>query len=295
MIDDQVCFCTLAIGKRYRLSAQDLAQDIATFTHYPLVVLTDRPEDFAHYPHVLAFKHQQQSITCCHDKLYALEKALFLSDTCIYVDASTRISAAVKADDWQPGITTRQPSPNGASITLKKNHRLTQKLAHKLNLDLSQVQPLSESVFVVKIDAGRELAFLSLWDRIGKYFELNGIYGGKSRAIELAAAQAGLAVRYDPLTAFVKTPPHLKRQPRWQQLLVKQQTHGVNRRQLIKLQQVIRYQVIQRLQQGLIRAYCELRLRVVTLNDAGFYYNELMQSLVNWCVRGFGLVYSSLK
>lgn len=60
---EKFCFCTLAVGNRYRTHARMLAKDIQQ--HAPdstFVVLTDRPSDFAEFAHVMAFKHRLQSV-----------------------------------------------------------------------------------------------------------------------------------------------------------------------------------------------------------------------------------------
>ncbi|MHC5831119.1 MAG: hypothetical protein ACYT04_87945, partial [Nostoc sp.] len=57
-----ICFCSLALGKRYRSHAFLLAQDIEKYSPgIYLIVLTNKPQEFKKYPNVLAFKHEQQS------------------------------------------------------------------------------------------------------------------------------------------------------------------------------------------------------------------------------------------
>lgn len=74
---DTFCFCTLAVGNRYRTHARMLANDIQQ--HSPItsfVVLTDRPNDFKNYSNVIAFKHRLQSVKGYHDKRFVIENLL---------------------------------------------------------------------------------------------------------------------------------------------------------------------------------------------------------------------------
>lgn len=103
------CFCSLALGERYREHALLLAQDIAEYSPRTfLVILSDKPQEFSKYPHILAFKHQQQSIGCYHDQRFVIAKALSLFETCVFLDADIRILDKVSPNiKWLPGITAR--------------------------------------------------------------------------------------------------------------------------------------------------------------------------------------------
>ena len=49
----RLCFCTLAVGSRYRAHAQLLAADIQRDApDIPLSVLTERTDEFIDFPHV---------------------------------------------------------------------------------------------------------------------------------------------------------------------------------------------------------------------------------------------------
>jgi hypothetical protein len=53
------CFGTLAVGKRYREHAINLAKDIQLYApKISLIVLTDKPEEFIEYPVVQAIEHR---------------------------------------------------------------------------------------------------------------------------------------------------------------------------------------------------------------------------------------------
>ncbi len=103
------CFCTLALGENYCNLALELAKDLEEYSpNTYFIILTDKPQHFHKQTNILAFKHQQQSIGCYHDKRFAIAKALSLFNSCIFIDADMRILAAVPNDlRWQPGITAK--------------------------------------------------------------------------------------------------------------------------------------------------------------------------------------------
>ncbi|MGV0027485.1 hypothetical protein [Phormidesmis priestleyi] len=87
------CFCTLALGKKYRILAKQLAENLSTYSpETSLVVLSDRPQDFQNCQNVLAFKHHQQGVLYCfNDKRFVLAKALEYFEAAVHIDADTQI------------------------------------------------------------------------------------------------------------------------------------------------------------------------------------------------------------
>ena len=70
------CFATLALGKKYRVLALLLAEDLEKYSpNTSFVILTDNPREFSGRSNVLAFKHRQQGVKCWHDKRFVLAKA----------------------------------------------------------------------------------------------------------------------------------------------------------------------------------------------------------------------------
>jgi hypothetical protein len=207
------CFCTLALGKEYRELALLLAGDIANYApNLPFVVLTDHPYDFHTYPHILAFKHHQKTIGCYQDKVYVIEKALTLFNSCMFMDADMRILSPFPVYQWQPGITAR----SCASITKhfatqiknssigNKEYKVVKSAAQELDLNLKneEIKFVHEFLFVVARESGKELRFLQLWKKIGQYFESKGMYSGEGHTIGLAAAKVGLPIRHDVMAEF---------------------------------------------------------------------------------------------
>lgn len=203
--NQQTCFCTLALGKKYRSLAQLLAKDLAQHSpHTPLVILTDEVPWFKDHPNVLAVEHRQQGVKCYHDKRFAIKRALSQFETCIFIDADMRITGEVLTDlQWKSGITAR----TGCGITKHNQTRskdlaVIQNVAKKWNLSLEAVSYVNEFLFTVSRDAGKEIEFLKNWDAIASYFEVHGVYDGEGNAIGLAAAKAGLEIRFDRVDRF---------------------------------------------------------------------------------------------
>jgi hypothetical protein len=80
------CFCTLALGKRYRDMALGIAGSLEEYCRgVRLVVLTDRPGDFAGSGNVRAFKHRQTGVLHPYqDKRFVLMRGLEAADTAIF-------------------------------------------------------------------------------------------------------------------------------------------------------------------------------------------------------------------
>lgn len=209
------CFCTLALGRSYRALALELAKDLERFSpSTPLVILTDDPADFQRQTNVLAFPHRQQSVGCYHDKRFVFRQALSLFPSCIWIDADMRILQPIPETlDWvvQPGITARVCESMGkkyakvalgtASAETRKEYQITQTAAQTLGLTLEDetVQFVYEYLFCLTQDQGREQEFLRVWDGLAPLYERRGIFAGEGNAIGLAAAKAGLPVRWNTM------------------------------------------------------------------------------------------------
>jgi hypothetical protein len=206
-MSDQFCFCTLAVGHRYRRHARMLADDIQQYApHKLLIVLTDQPTDFQDCLHVIAIKHTLQSVKGYHDKRCVIEQSLERFDACLFLDSDVRILGPVPTSiDWLPGITAR----TGCSILKhnsgdrpRKELAVIEQAAHKLAINLDQTQWFHEFMFAVKKQAGAETDFLTLWQTISYFFELQGVYDGEGNVMGLAAAKAGFPIQFDTEDRF---------------------------------------------------------------------------------------------
>lgn len=192
------CFCTLALGEKYRLLTKQLSQDLEQYAPGTLLVVgTENPNFFKSISNVYAFQLKQKGILhCYHDKRFVLEKALSQYSTAIAIDADTRIIDKVPTHiEWMPGFTGC--SRNILEHVKRRNpERLPtiEILANKLNLSLENVSWVGESLMIVSKDNGKETEFFQQWGKIGSYLELKGIHAGSGNAIGLAAAKIGWTI-----------------------------------------------------------------------------------------------------
>jgi hypothetical protein len=206
------CFCTLALGKRYRIMARQLAKDIEKY--YPetkFVVLTDAPKDFMENKNVLAFKHKQRGIWACYnDKRFVLEKALDIFNAAIFVDSDVHIIHAFNLKLGK-GITGNFEN---MFFHLRKNNPkrliIIKKIADKIGVRYKETRWIGESLFAVKKCEGRENNFLSQWNIITSYLELKGIHDGEGSVMGLAAEKIGFPINnYKAWDNFRKTVRHM--------------------------------------------------------------------------------------
>jgi hypothetical protein len=214
----KVCFGTLAFGQNYRALAGLLAADLAQYAPgIPLIILTDRPQDFRGMANLIIFPHRQR-LFCDNDKVFLIKQALSTFNTCICIDADMRVLAPIPADlQWLPGITARSgdrlvkhhqriitktnpPRPNKV-----KDWEMTKRIADKLGLNAEDeaVKFIHEFLFVVTRNSGVENEFLDYFEKIAYFLEINGTQPGAGTAMGLAAAKAGLPVKWDEMEKIV--------------------------------------------------------------------------------------------
>jgi hypothetical protein len=263
-----------------------LAKDLAQFSpDSSFVVLTDRPDEFSYHANVLAFNHRQQSIGCYQDKVYVIREALSLFDSCMFLDADMRILAPFQpGNDWPPGITARscssifkhfatqvQPTPSA-----QRKLVVVQKAARKLDLDLrnEQIQFVHEFLFVVTKDTGKEATFLTLWEQLGRLFELNGLYSDEGHAIGLAAAKAGLPICHHPLPdlEFFKDKIEQVKIQKGQADASKTRAYFETRKRLACVDRPLFHKTLAKLRKYGQWSDRAIRLRIASLENFDFYY-----------------------
>ena len=207
------CFCTLALGSKYRLLTKELIGDLEKYAPEALLVIyTDEPEDFSSHRNVLAFKHRQKGIVYCYDdKRFVLEKALSLYPVAVFLDADSRIIAKVPDDiKWQPGITA--PHDDLLSHMTKwtpQQVKWVKDVASKLDIPLENASWVSESLYIVARDEGREIEFIKQWGIIARHLEIKGYTAQDGNCMGLAAAKVGWTVKFDGWENLHKVTKHL--------------------------------------------------------------------------------------
>ncbi|MBD2563461.1 MULTISPECIES: hypothetical protein [Nostoc] len=292
MIQDKngFCFCTLACGKNYRDLALLLAKDIEKFSpNTSFVILTDYPNDFSQQPNVLAFKHRQQSIKFYHDKRFVIAKGLSLFNSCIFIDADMRILAPVpQYPKWisTPGITARgcenmpkkyaKVLAGNPDAKLLKEFKVAKKAASKLNLELENehLNFVYEYLFAVTKDSGKEIEFLKQWEILASYCELNGLYDSEGNAIGLAAAKAGLPVRWSTMEgiSFFKNRIEFVRIKKGESKMEDMAIYFEQQTKLEYPKRFIWQKTILKIAKLIKYLYNFLRLRILTLKNFDFYY-----------------------
>ncbi|MBF2063201.1 MAG: hypothetical protein IGS39_02020 [Calothrix sp. C42_A2020_038] len=283
------CFCSLAIGQRYRALALLLAQDIQKYSpNTALIILTDKPQDFSTQSNVIAYKHRQQGIKCYHDKRFVISKALLDFNSCIYIDADMRITAPMPSNiQWidEPGISARACDSmplkyikiiDGiADSKLHKEFKVTQNAAKKLGIhqNWQNITFVHEYLFAVTKDNRKENLFLEYWGKLAPYFELNGVLDGEGNAIGLASAKAGLSIRWCEMEgiSFFKD--------RTEMVRIKKGESSVERMSIyFEQQQNLEYcnslltKISTQPSQLFIRLLNWIKLCFTTLNNITFYY-----------------------
>ncbi|MEP6818527.1 MAG: hypothetical protein ABJA18_03265 [bacterium] len=223
-----VCFCTLAIHAPYRRRARLLCADAP---EVPWVVLTDEPADFADLK-VRAIRHAPtgpmaadylarlpptgngRGAAAYHDKRFALRAALENSDTAIYVDADSRITALPPLGVFPSGLavlpvvnkTIAEHLDTCGSWRLPIFGELAQHLTGDARI-LHTARWCQETVVAVTRD-GRESRFFAAWDLAADFVQARGLYSGEGGVIGLAAAYAGWSVNYESLTDIATSIQH---------------------------------------------------------------------------------------
>ncbi|MEO1429168.1 MAG: hypothetical protein AAFS12_02470 [Cyanobacteria bacterium J06632_19] len=206
------CICTYVAGSTYRALAKNLVQDLAKYApEIPFIIYTDKPQDFENYSNVLVFGHKRQGVLYYHERRFAIQKALSMFKSCMYIDSDVRICAPIPNREWLPGITARSCTgmikhfqerinkTDTPSVSALKKFELFKKMANKLDVDIEteKVTWINEFLFVVTRDSGKEEEFFKNWERVGIYAEVNGLHKHPAYAMGLAATKTGLEVRHD--------------------------------------------------------------------------------------------------
>lgn len=196
-MNSEFCFCGLAIGKLYRDFAINLAGDLNKF--YPgieYVVITDKPEEFHSINNVTAVRQRQSGIMFpFQDRRFAVEEALKNHRTACQLDTDTRILKPLplpKDLDSHIGMTCFQADLiKIINRWQPENLKYYAKIAEKFHISLDRTPLISEFLFIISRDNGREKKFIDCYGKIGRYLELHKVCGGDAPTIGLAAVAAG--------------------------------------------------------------------------------------------------------
>lgn len=192
------CFCTLALGYRYRLMAKQLAEDLDKYSPGTfLIIYTDQPNDFKDSKNIIAFKHHQKGILHCYnDKRLVLEQALLKFNIAIYIDSDTTIVENIP-NNIQCSTGIAGLSKNMITHVSRYRPKDVDKIiniANKIGVLPQDVNWIGESLFMISRDGNKGKEFLEMWGLVASYLELKGMHSGEGTAMGLAAAKVGWQV-----------------------------------------------------------------------------------------------------
>lgn len=211
------CFAILALGKQYRFHARELLNDLEFFApDVPVIVLTDRPLEFKQHPNarVSAFK-PDGILRYYHDKRFLIERAMDGFETCMIIDANTRITSPVEVNPkFEIGISAyvtqslkehfgqelndERSARFKRFMSVDKTVKLVYQAAEQLGVDPAEVGFIYEFMYAVTGESTILRPFLSYWDQLAHYMDYHGVAWSEGYAIGIAAAKVGLPIRKNP-------------------------------------------------------------------------------------------------
>ena len=284
------CICTYVAGKTYRALAKNLIADLAKYApEIPFIIYTDKPQEFQNYSNVLVFGHKRQGVLYYHERRFAIQKALSMFESCMYIDSDVRICAPIPQRKWLPGITARSCSKmtkhfqemmnknNPPPAKAVKRFEVFKKMSSKFDVDMNteNVTWINEFLFVVTKDSGREEEFLKNWEKISLYAEINGLHKHPAYAMGLAATKANFEVRHDVMEGVDFFDDRIEKIR-----IAKGQANSKDKLQYFEAQKKIESQgfsifkrIIKKVNSSIEYFYHSMRIKVTAiLSDYNFYY-----------------------
>ena len=175
-------FCTLAMGENYAGHAAFLIADLAAY-QVPTVVLTDSPNHFKRFRNVTIVEHRPKQFSY-HDKRLALQAALRLGETAIFVDADTAIWFGADRRLVREALNHTFSTGIHASKLFPEDHFVfphTEKIAREWGLQFNRnVITYWEGLFA-----------LTKHDRLDKFFAIWEQFAGEARERDYNGAGEG--------------------------------------------------------------------------------------------------------
>jgi hypothetical protein len=191
-------FCTLAMGENYAGHAAFLIADLEAY-QVPTVVLTDAPQYFKKFAHCNIVEHRPKQFSY-HDKRLALQAALKLGETAIFVDADTaiwfgadrRVVRQALNHTFAPGLHASKLFPEGFF-----DFPHTEKLGRDWGLQFNRnVIMYWEGLFALTRHEQMD-KFFALWDRFAEEARERNFNGaGEGACFGIAAEACSLPRHY---------------------------------------------------------------------------------------------------
>ncbi len=192
-----ICFSTLALGKKYQEMAKTLAADIKKFNpKMKIIILSDDTKVFEDMDNVMAIHHCQQGVMFpYHDKRFVVAEALRRFDATLFVDADSRLNSYVDISGIsREDIYCNQTENLIAHIKKYNPDRLyhVNKIAKKMSINPDKVTYMGESFFFIGTKKIQD--FIYYWGKIVGYLEIHRIVAGAGISMGLAAHKAGIKI-----------------------------------------------------------------------------------------------------
>jgi len=211
---EDYCFCTLAIGKRYRLFAKGLARNLEQYAPGKCFVIgTDKPRHFSDNKNVEVFKLKQSGLMFpYHDKRFVFQEALKSFNIAVFIDADCRIKGSIEiGEKMPPGVYSAFIEPLSEHINQNRpqDYNLMVKAANKMGVNIKKAFFIGESIMAVSTGDGQEREYFSNWDLLARYLELHKMVSGSGNVMGLAALKAGWTPQIGSMKELCRQIKHL--------------------------------------------------------------------------------------
>ncbi|MEM9771435.1 MAG: hypothetical protein AAF889_07535 [Cyanobacteria bacterium P01_D01_bin.73] len=207
---DNYCICTVAYTETYRELCKLLVRDLEVYAPSRTVIIyTDKASDFEGFGNVVCYEKPLESIEAYHSRRLTIKKSLETFDFCIYIDSDVRIVEPIDLKfEVQPGLTARSccsyNNHEKANIAGKEGnkkriwqYKIFCSMARKMGIDPqdSSLIWVSEFMFIVARDSGREMDFLNLWEQLALYAKIRRDGKAPCKQIALSSSVTGFNIQ----------------------------------------------------------------------------------------------------
>lgn len=206
--------CTLATGSDYRAMARRLIVDLSSFAPgVPVCLGTDRPAQFRGMRgvSVIRIAGVDGRWQRYNAKRLVLRRAIAAAQTAVFIDADSRVTAPLPVTArWPAGLSAAHENLRAhLQRWWPANFEEVRDAAHAIGVPLDSAPWIGESLYVLARDGGREQDFIKWWAYLGLRICRTGFRGGEGNIMGLAAAKAGLPVRWGPWARLKESVSHL--------------------------------------------------------------------------------------
>lgn len=206
MSNQKISFATLALGKEYRLLSLLLAYDISVFhSECKLYVLTDKPSLYSNLKNVIPIQHSFGGVRrCYHDKRFAICAALENHETCIFLDADSRLTCSINEEGiykYKSFMTVvmmenlelklkKKRNKRNVYFALNTGKRLTRLfrfLSTEIGINFKAINHVSEGCIIFQKKYADHKKFIEYWNYVATFLSLKLHEPGEGSTIGLCA------------------------------------------------------------------------------------------------------------